>query len=244
MESTLPRWAGNFRRAAALFSGAGTQQASWRADERERTDTMSVAPFGRRLLAIDGPFPAGTFSVERLSGRDGLGECFGFDLTLLSDLPDFDVSSLIGDTVSVTIDRGSRDPRFIHGYVTRAALVGTFDRHARYAIHVSPWLFLLSGRVNNRVFQHQSVPDIAKALFREHGFADFEDQLSGDYPQREFVVQHRESDLAFVSRLLEKAGIYYFFRHEKGQHVLVLADLQSAHQEVPGSEVIAFHPDG
>ncbi len=205
---------------------------------------MSVAPFGRRLLAIDGSFPDGTFSVERLSGREGLGECFGFDVTLLSDAPDFDVSTLIGDTVTLTVDRGRNDPRFIHGFVTRAALVGTFDRHARYGIHLSPWLFLLSGRVNNRVFQNQSVPDIAKALFREHGFADFEDQLSGDYPQREFVVQHRESDLAFVSRLLEKAGIYYFFRHEKARHVLVLADSQSAHQEVPGSEVIAFHPDG
>ena len=46
---------------------------------------------------------------------------------------------------------------------------------------------------------------LAKALFREHGFADFEDQLSSDYPERDFVVQYRESDFSFVSRLLEKA---------------------------------------
>ncbi|HSS37226.1 MAG TPA: type VI secretion system tip protein TssI/VgrG, partial [Polyangia bacterium] len=205
---------------------------------------MSVAPFGQRLLAISGSFPDGTFSVERLSGREGLGQCFAFEVTLLSDSPNVDISKLIGDTVTVTIDRGISDPRFIHGFVTRAALVGTFDRHARYTIHVAPWLFLLSGRVNNRIFQKQSVPAIAKALFREHGFADFEDQLSGDYPDREFVVQHRESDLAFVSRLLEKVGIYYFFRHEEGRHVLVLADSPSAHKTVPGSEIVPFHPEG
>jgi type VI secretion system secreted protein VgrG len=205
---------------------------------------MSVAPFGQRLLAISGSFPEGTFSVERLAGREGLGQCFGFDVTLLSDSPTVDIAKLVGDTVTVTIDRGPIDPRFIHGFVTRAALVGTFDRHARYVIHVAPWLFLLSGRVNNRIFQKQSVPAIAKALFREHGFADFEDQLSGDYPDREFVVQHRESNLAFVSRLLEKVGIYYFFRHEQGRHVLVLADSPAAHKTVTGSETIPFHPEG
>ncbi len=205
---------------------------------------MSVGAFGQRLLAIAGSFPDGTFTVERLSGRETLGQCFAYDVTLLSDSPTFDVSTLIGDTVSITIDRGESDPRFVHGYVTRAGLLGTFDRHARYSIHVVPWFFLLSGRVNNRIFQKQSVPAIAKALFREHGFAEFEDQLSGEYQPREFVVQHRESDFAFVSRLLERAGIYYFFRHEKGRHLLVLADSSTAHKTVTGSETIPFHPEG
>lgn len=205
---------------------------------------MSGGAFGQRLLAIAGSFPDGTFTVERLNGREALGQCFGFDVGLLSDSPTFDISTLIGDTVTIKVDRGESDPRFIHGHVTRAALAGTFDRHARYSIHVAPWFFLLSGRVNNRIFQKQSVPTIAKALFREHGFADFEDQLSGDYPEREFVVQHRESDFAFVSRLFEKAGIYYFFRHEEGRHVLVLADSPSAHKTVDGADTIPFHPEG
>jgi type VI secretion system secreted protein VgrG len=205
---------------------------------------MNAGGFGQRLLAIAGSFPGGTFTVQRLNGREALSQCFAFDVDLLSDSPSFDISTLIGDTVAIAIDRGENDPRYIHGHVTRAALVGTFDRHARYSIHLAPWFFLLSGRVNNRIFQKKSVPTIAKALFREHGFADFDDQLSGDYPEREFVVQYRESDLAFVSRLLEKAGIYYFFRHEKGRHVLVLADSGSAHRTVPGSETIPFHPEG
>ena len=123
-------------------------------------------------------------------------------------------------------------------------MLGTFDRHARYSIHVVPWLFLLSGRVNNRIFQKQSVPDIAKALFREHGFADFEDQLSGDYPQREFVVQHRESDFAFVSRLLEKVGIYYFFPTRRGAARPGARRRRQRPQDRPGSETIPFHPEG
>ena len=46
----------------------------------------------------------------------------------------------------------------------------------------------MSSRKNSRIFQNTSVPDIAKSLFREHGFSDFEDALSQSYASREFVV--------------------------------------------------------
>jgi type VI secretion system secreted protein VgrG len=102
----------------------------------------------------------------------------------------------------------------------------------------------MSSRKNSRIFQNTSVPDIAKSLFREHGFSDFEDALSQTYASREFVVQYQESDFNFVSRLLERAGIYYFFRHEEGRHVLVLADSSTASQMVAPYEDVIFHPEG
>jgi type VI secretion system secreted protein VgrG len=43
-------------------------------------------------------------------------------------------------------------------------------------------------------------------------------------------VQYRETDFAFLSRLMEEEGIYYFFEHKDGEHKLVLADSKSAHQ--------------
>ncbi len=44
---------------------------------------MSVASFGERLLSIAGSFPAGTFTVARLSGREALGQRFGYGVVLL-----------------------------------------------------------------------------------------------------------------------------------------------------------------
>ena len=40
-----------------------------------------------------------------------------------------------------------------------------------------------------------------------------------------------ESDFAFVSRLMQEEGIYYFFRHEADKHVLILCDGVSSHLE-------------
>jgi type VI secretion system secreted protein VgrG len=56
-------------------------------------------------------------------------------------------------------------------------------------------------------------------------------------------VQYHESDFNFISRLCELEGIYYYFRHEASQHVLVFADdIASSHAPLPGGESVRFHP--
>ena len=55
----------------------------------------------------------------------------------------------------------------------------------------------------------------------------------GDPPEREYVVQYQESDFDFVSRLLEEAGIYYFFEHTERKHTMVLIDGMARHKSRP-----------
>jgi type VI secretion system secreted protein VgrG len=199
---------------------------------------------GQRDISVQGSFGAGVFLVDRVSGTDSLGEPFGYDVYLLSKSADVDISTLVGDTMTVSIDLGEDQLRYLNGYVTRASLAGIFDDHARYRVTLRPWLWLLSSRQNSRIFQNQTVPNIVKTIFREHGFSDFEDQLAESYTASEFVVQYQESDFSFVSRVLEHAGIYYYFRHEEHRHVLVLADSSAAHKTVGGYEEVPFHPEG
>ncbi len=87
-----------------------------------------------------------------------------------------------------------------------------------------PWLWFLTRTADCRIFQTMTVPDIIKQVFRDQGFTDFKDSLSGTYTAWENCVQYRETDFNFVSRLMEHEGIYYFFTHENGKHTLVLAD--------------------
>jgi type VI secretion system secreted protein VgrG len=200
-------------------------------------------PNGREIT-VTGALGAAGVLVDHFAGREVLGRVFQYEVTLLSPSPTLDLSALVGDTLTIAIERQTGTPRSFNGYVTRMSMLGTYDNFARYRATLHPWLHLLSSRTNSRIFQNESVPDIAKALFREHGFADFEDALSETYKPREFVVQYRESDFNFVSRLLEQAGIYYFFRHEATRHVLVLADSRAAHQVDPGYAEVPFHPEG
>jgi type VI secretion system secreted protein VgrG len=116
------------------------------------------------------------------------------------------------------------------------------DRFASYRATLVPWLWFLTRTADCRIFQNKDVPTILKEVFREHGFTDFEDQLSGSYRSWPYCVQYRETDFNFVSRLMEQEGIYYYFKHEDGLHTMVLADSGSGHQPTPGYEQIPYFP--
>ena len=53
-------------------------------------------------------------------------------------------------------------------------------------------------------------------------------RLMGAYAPREFVVQYKETDLAFVSRLAEHLGISFHFEHGDGRDVIVFSDDNSS----------------
>ncbi|HEX2657885.1 MAG TPA: type VI secretion system tip protein TssI/VgrG, partial [Polyangia bacterium] len=197
-----------------------------------------------RDLAVTGPWGEAEVHVEHLTGRESLGRPFQFEVTLLSKANNLNLTEWMGDLVTVTLEMEERGVRYFNGHVTRAALIGTFGGFARYRVTLQPWLHLLSARTNSRIFQSMSVPDIVKKVFTDHGYAETEFHLSNSYPAREYVVQYRESDFNFVSRLFENAGIYYYFKHEKKRHVLVVGDGSSAHETVPHYEEVPFHPEG
>src|SRR5262249_25227401 len=68
------------------------------------------------------------------------------------------------------------------------------------------------------------------AVFKDADFDDFEDKTRGSKAQREYCVQFQESDFAFVHRLMEEEGIYYFFKHENGRHKMIMTDDASVHE--------------
>src|SRR6476660_7638608 len=123
-----------------------------------------------RELSVGGTLCEDGFAAQSLRRWVSPSERFHLELELLSTSPEVETAALVGEamTVAVAIDEGRS--RYFHGYVTRMALAGTFDRHARYHATLRPWFWLMSSRKNSRIFQNTSVPDIAKTLFREHGF--------------------------------------------------------------------------
>lgn len=110
----------------------------------------------------------------------------------------------------------------------------------RYQLVLRPWLWWLTLASNNRVFQNLATSDIVTTIFKAHGFTDFKLSLSGSYEPREYCVQYGESDFAFVSRLLEEEGIFWFFTHEEGKHTLVLADSNDAFPPIPNGPKVPY----
>ena len=57
-------------------------------------------------------------------------------------------------------------------------------------------------------------------------------------------MQYRETDLNFISRLMEDEGIFYFFEHEQGKHTMVLADKPSANKPCPVQSSVHYEDEG
>jgi type VI secretion system secreted protein VgrG len=132
--------------------------------------------------------------------------------------------------------------RFFHGYVSSFSQTGMVGNFFQYQAVLRPWLWFLTRTADCRIFQNMTVPDILKKVFRDHGFTDFDESLSGSYRTWEYCVQYRETDFNFVSRLMEQEGIYYYYKHEESKHTLVLADSYSSHSAVSGYDDVPYFP--
>jgi type VI secretion system secreted protein VgrG len=180
--------------------------------------------------------------LQNMVGREELSRPYCYELVLLSTDTSVKAASLLGQNVTVELEVEGQQTRYFNGIVSRFVRGGGHGRYAVYRATVRPWLWLLSRSADCRIFQGMTVPDVMKQVFRNFGFSDFDDALSGSYRTWDYIVQYRETTLDFVSRLMEQEGIYYYFRHEAHKHMLVLADSYSAHATAPSYEEVPYFP--
>lgn len=197
-----------------------------------------------RQTFIRTPLPEDRLQLRRFQYAEELGRPFRLEVELTSTSQELGLESLISQRVTVVLMQPRGGERFFNGVVSEFCQTEARGRFAVYRATVVPWLWLLTQTSDCRIFQNRTVPDIIKAVFKEYGFDEVVDELKGDYSAREYCVQYRETDFAFVSRLMECEGIYYHWRHAADRHELVLVDDASAHAPHPGHEWQTFHAGG
>ncbi len=192
----------------------------------------------------------------RLSGTETLGELFEYTLELktpdslafspseaanieLDRLPGTEVTCLIelegnghfipgtaGGTSAANIGASTRE---ITGLVTEARILREEGRSIVYSLTLRPWLHLATLNQDCRLFQNMTVIEISDAVLGAYAFP-VEKHLIEKYPKRDIQRQNWESDFAFICRLWQEWGIYFWFTHSDGRHRLVLCDSIGAHK--------------
>jgi type VI secretion system secreted protein VgrG len=178
-----------------------------------------------------------------MSGSEQLGRLSEFRIRLLSADSSLKIADVLGKPMSVLLQTNEDgDQRHFNGIVTRFGCTGWSGEFASYEATVHPWLWLLTRASNCRIFQDKTVPDIVKEVCNVYGgvVALSTASLSGEYPALPYCVQYRETDFNFVCRLLEGAGIYFYFTHDAHKHTMVLADSYSAHAPIAGYDGLKF----
>jgi type VI secretion system secreted protein VgrG len=194
-----------------------------------------------RLLSVNTILGDDVLLLRSMVTQERFSTPFEYELTLLSAQTDVSPDALLGTAMTVALALPNNNRRFYHGYVKRFSFTGFHGRYAAYQATLVPLLWFLSRSSDCRIFQNKTVPVIVKEIFSKYGLTDIKEVYSATFRTWEYCVQYRETDLNFVSRLLEHEGIYYFFTHEDGKHILVLTDNSTAHSTVTDYVNVPFH---
>jgi type VI secretion system secreted protein VgrG len=187
----------------------------------------------QRIIRVATPLGKDVLLLHTFRGQESISDLFSFHLELLSEKSSIAPDKVVGQRVDIEVELADGSLRYINGFVSRFAQSGADDRFTYYEAVVVPWLWFLTRTANCRIFQNMTIPDIVSKVFKDRGFNDFRQALQGSFEVREYVVQYRETDFNFVSRLMEQYGIFYFFEHQQGKHTLVMANDPNAHKPCP-----------
>lgn len=195
-----------------------------------------------RTVRIETPLGKDVLLVKSLTGTERLGRPFQYELVLLSEDHELDYKKIIGQNVTVFVDKGDKESRFFNGFVSRFSQAKYEEKLAEYHVTLVPWLWFLTRTSDCRIFQNKTIPEIIEEVFKDHGFSDVTNRLQGSYRKWDYCVQYRETAYNFVSRLMEEEGIYYYFKHEADKHSIVLCDSPASHKVFAGYEELLYRP--
>src|SRR3954447_24810933 len=195
-----------------------------------------------RVAEFKTPLGKDELVLIKVDGTELLGDLFEFNIDALSEQENIDFDKALGQGCTLKLKAYDGKQRTYHGILTQAQWIGKKEDFYHYNMVLRPWFWLLGHRADCRIFLDKDVKDIIKDVFTKAGFNDFEFRTNGDYDKIPYCVQYRETDMAFVSRLMELYGIYYFFEHSDTKHVMVLCDSRSSHKAVEGLAKVPYIP--
>jgi type VI secretion system secreted protein VgrG len=196
----------------------------------------------KNFLSVTTPFGTDELVLDEMKAFEGISEMFSLTLHMRSMDSGLDATKVIGNAITVKLEIPDGPKRYFNGIVTRFIQSGGEDGMANYSAEVVPKLWLLTLSTNRAIWQTKAVPDIIKDVLGEFGIT-FEANLTGTYTALDYCVQHDETSFAFISRLMEAAGIFYFFTFKDGAHTMVLADATTAHITCTDAAMVRFFPE-
>jgi type VI secretion system secreted protein VgrG len=192
-----------------------------------------VSSFKSTLVQAEGPqvtvASGDAFDVRQFTIHERISALFVVTIVAHSQNPSVDLDAVVGHPARFSLRSGLHD-RTWTGLCSRLQQISVEEQGAStYHLEVVPSLWLSTQRRNYRMFQHQSELEVVLTLLGEWGVEPVK-KLGGAYKKRKYRVQYAESDFSFMSRMLEDAGISFYFEQQGDETKLVLADAPQANE--------------
>ena len=197
----------------------------------------------KRFTFISNGLPEDTFAVVEFKGTEGISRLYEFDITLASDDPEIDLKGVLQNPATLTV-RGSDQDFPIHGILGQFEQLQEVKGRYFYRALLVPRVWHADLYRENQLFLDKTVPNIIEEILKQAGLTtqDYELKLTKNYPQWEYICQYAETDFDFISRWMEREGIYFFFQQDENNEKLIITDSSTAHEDIRGDSTIPFSP--
>ncbi len=159
------------------------------------------------------------FTVIGFSGSEAISSLYRYEIEIKAPLSAaINLDDVLDSPARfVTELNGQEYP--VHGILSSFDELQSVQGFVHYQAVLVPRLWSLSTYKTNEIYsQEKSIDVIIQAVLENAGFsgdADFD--LGGldksRFLQRDYLCQFGESDFDFISRLMEREGIFYYFEH-------------------------------
>ncbi|RBK46460.1 type VI secretion system tip protein VgrG, partial [Xanthomonas oryzae pv. oryzae] len=195
-----------------------------------------------RLIQLRAPIEG--LVVERFHGQEAVCGATVLQIACLATSAFLDAEALLEQPLDLQLRQADGTQRHWQGLCTEVAQLGGDGGLARYRLTLAPWTALLELRRNALVFQDLDARAICERIFADYPQAAFRFDVQAALPAHPITTQYRETDWAFVTRLLAEAGLAWRYAHAQDADsqataaTLVIFDPQA---QVPDSGTIRFH---
>jgi len=185
-----------------------------------------------------------TFGVISFKGSEAISKLYDFEIMLVSSKKDIDFEDMLQSQAVFTIHRGMDDDVLYNGILSEFDQLHEVNDVVFYRARLAPKLWWLTLTHHNQVFLNQSVPDFVEDALHDGGLetADIDIGTLNGYEEINYICQYDESHFNFVSRWLERQGIYYYFNQESGGEELVLTDTKFSHSALKQGSDLFYNP--
>lgn len=175
--------------------------------------------------------PHGTFAVAELSGTEAISRPYEFDLLLVSGDANLSMEAVLDQPATLTIHprTGGAQPVLYHGLVKQLEQAHQIGSYTFYRVLLAPRVWGLSLDRISEVYLDRTIPQILDLKLKENGLTsqDYELKLASTYKPWPYVCQYQETDLAFITRLMERDGIYFYFEQGADREKLIIIDAKA-----------------
>ncbi|HRT26660.1 MAG TPA: type VI secretion system tip protein VgrG, partial [Syntrophales bacterium] len=198
----------------------------------------------KKFSFVSVAFSADTFGVISFKGSEAISQPYGFEILLVSVELTIDHETVIQNPARLIIHRDDGDDVLYQGILLSFEQLHNFGGVVFYRAHLVPMLYWLSLTHHNQVILDKSLPNFLMDVLKDGGLTslDFEFRLQETYLPVDFVCQYGESHLNFVSRWLEREGIYYFFEQTQSGEKVIFTDSRMTHTSMPQGKSVRYSP--